>query len=280
MAYHNLSAAWRAQFSQSDGSSAALCLQAHGVGNFRGPDVASIMLITLTVDGRNALPVFFSSCHRRLQHNFFACRLTLVALGSLVSSAALRPSTPLASIVICTVVIVVVNLAVNEGYARGWIPHDVLRSHPILLWVNGEVDLCSKGPYRDNLLCPLLLRCVMLSVMWQTPGCDSRLTVNRACTQPGQCPGPRAAQIVGKHSTMLQHLLPQPRACMFMTYCMGCWYAQFVQALLVISRPVSREFVLVTLPVQSPTVVQGICQMPESGSVQVASLRRTCSTAS
>jgi hypothetical protein len=70
-----------------------------------------------------------------------ACRLTLVALGSLVSSAALRPNTPLASVVICTVVIVVVNLAVNEGYARGWIPHDVLRSHPILLWVNGEVDV-------------------------------------------------------------------------------------------------------------------------------------------
>lgn len=66
------------------------------------------------------------------------CRLTLVALGSLVSGAALRPNTPLLSVVICAVVVIGFTVAVNNAYARGWIPGRLLRPQPILLWVDGE----------------------------------------------------------------------------------------------------------------------------------------------
>lgn len=65
-------------------------------------------------------------------------KIAVVALGSLVGGAALRPNTPLVAVAIATVIIVGFSVAVNAIYMRGWIPGTILRPHPTLVWVDGE----------------------------------------------------------------------------------------------------------------------------------------------
>jgi len=60
-----------------------------------------------------------------------------VAIGSLVGGAALRPNTPLVSILVATVIIIGFTVAVNKAHSRGWIPGALLKPRAVLLWVNG-----------------------------------------------------------------------------------------------------------------------------------------------
>jgi hypothetical protein len=85
------------------------------------------------------------------------CRITLVALGSLVGGVALRPNTPLVAMVVSAVVIVGFTVAINNTFAKGWIPGELLRPQPILLWVDGEhkktYATCSSVSHWQGLCC-------------------------------------------------------------------------------------------------------------------------------
>jgi len=56
----------------------------------------------------------------------YACRIVLVAVGTLVGSVALRPNTPLTATVIATFVIVGMTMVIDAAYALGWIPASIV----------------------------------------------------------------------------------------------------------------------------------------------------------
>lgn len=74
-----------------------------------------------------------------------ACRIVLVAVGSLVGSVALRPNTPLVALVIGTLIIVGTALVVDAAYARGWLPASLVHARPILLYADGEREASCLG---------------------------------------------------------------------------------------------------------------------------------------
>jgi hypothetical protein len=76
--------------------------------------------------------------HRSLAESTLFNKISVVALGSLVGGAALRPNTPIAAVAVATVIIIGVSVVVSILYMWGWIPGCVLRPQPILVWVDGE----------------------------------------------------------------------------------------------------------------------------------------------
>lgn len=78
-----------------------------------------------------------------------ACRLVLVAVGTLLGGVALRPTTPLTATVVATLIIVGFAMVVDAAYTRGWIPGWVVHATPILLYANGAhhaaAGVCIRG---------------------------------------------------------------------------------------------------------------------------------------
>ena len=63
-----------------------------------------------------------------------------MAVGSIMGSATLRPSTPLLAAVVATLIILTIALSVDVLHARGWLPAKYVHAQPVLLYANGKLS--------------------------------------------------------------------------------------------------------------------------------------------
>jgi hypothetical protein len=79
--------------------------------------------------------------HSTLTHpSPHACRIVLVAVGSLVGGVALRPGTPLTAALIAIVMILGMTLIADAAYAWGWLPAGVVHARPLLMYADGKAS--------------------------------------------------------------------------------------------------------------------------------------------
>jgi hypothetical protein len=79
-----------------------------------------------------------------------ACRIVLVAIGSLVGSGAIMPNGPLAPLIVATLMIVGMALLIDAAYAYGFLFGGLVHARPILLYANGEQASSSSRSSSSN----------------------------------------------------------------------------------------------------------------------------------